>query len=493
MLDEKLILIARKRPLSSIIPTHVWVTSGGYTLSDGLLSAVDDSGTLADSDMIQPTAANMPQYDHDQTAIYDVATLSDGSITSFVNTATATAQAMPTLTGSAGTEPTKGGGYLNFTNGKKLNIGNSSLTLRAFSVDFYGKATGFGASAAINSNIYFQCRKAIAGNNGFYLKLTKTGADAYVFVFLVGNGTNTVSLSTSSYTEVQINALLANDTHIVARFMGGNFSILIDNSIVATTSSTTVTTCVIATVTDIFTSNEMADVTLSMLYNRSYRSSLINSEIGILYANKTNPNYQLSKKHITSDGLSFASVTMLMNTLITDFTCGAWVFLQNISDYNAAAADQFIISSYTFTGSEKGFHLKIQKNNAGQAYFRFAYRDGTTTRALNSPLLTLAAFRSLYQNKWTLAACMVKKQGVSDLISISINGIIVSTTSVPSGNFITSNDGVVSLLQNNSVNTNILAGNKIGKAFLNFDRAFNATEMLRVYNADIATTPEFAN
>lgn len=449
-------------------------------LTDGLISTAYNS-VFDENDFAQTTAANRPQYGYDQTAIYDVATLADGSITSFPNTATATARTMPTLTGSAGTEPTKAGGYLNFTSGKKLNIANTSLTLRAFSVEFFGKATGFSASAAVNSNIYFQCRKNPASLNGFYLKLAKTATDAYSFVFLVGNGTNTVSLSTSSYTESQINALLVNDTHIVARFIGGNFSILIDNVVVATTSSTTVTTCVIATVTDIFTSNEMADVTLSMLYNRSYRSHLTDSEIGLLYANKTNPNYQLPKYGIVSEGLSFMTFQWLSNALITDFTAGAWIFLQNVSSYNAAAADQILIASSTFTGTEKGFHLKIQKNNVGQAYFRFVYRDGTTTRSLNSPLLTLAAFRTLYQNKWTMVTCTVKKQGINDLISINVNGVVVSTTSVPSGNFITSNDGVISLLQNNSTNANILAGNKVEDVFL-MNRALSQSEQKAQYS-----------
>ena len=451
------------------------------TLSDGLIQTAYNS-VFAENDLVQNTAANQPQYGYDHVALYDVETLADGLTTSFANTAAATTRNLATLTEAGATAPTKAGSYLEFALDKRLTLLTVARTLSTITLESFGKATGFSGSVVNGTEIRLHNQSTSSANRGVYLSVVKIAADEYRIRFFVGNGTASVTLSSSAYTEAQIIALLANDTHITGRFLAGSFHILVNGVIVASTTSATVLTCSIQSVSDFYIRNQMTGTTLYMKYSRTYYSALTDIEISQLYTNKTNPSYTLQKFGIVSDGASSMSALFIQNTLMTSFTVGCWVYLQDIIKPSAIVADQFFLSHETLAVStDKGFQLKIQKNPSDQFHFRFVVANGVNSYTSNSTILSRSAFVSNYLNRWTFVAATLKNQGATDLLNIYVDGILAGSTSVAAGSFYTSVDGIIRMMQRSSTTNNILASNKMESAFI-YKRALGASEIKSLYN-----------
>lgn len=167
---------------------------------------------------------------------------------------------------------------------------------------------------------------------------------------------------------------------------------------------------------------------------------------------------------------------------MTSFTVGCWVYLQDLAKPSAVLVDQFFLGHETFAvTTDKGFHLKTQKNASDQFSFRFVVTNGVNAYSLNSTVLSRSAFASAYLNRWTFVAATLKNQGATDLLNIYVDGTLSASFSVLAGSFYTSVDGVIRMMQRSSVTNNILAGNKMEAAFI-YKRALGASEIKSLYN-----------
>ena len=497
MLDEKLILLSKPQTPSSLDVEHRWNTYGTYTISDGLLSNVDDIGTLADSDMVQPTAANMSQFGYDEIfSIYARSsdlTLSGTDADSWTNNLIETStRKLPNLTGSGGTRPNFNlvNETVDFASGDLLvSTATRTDTVYAFTDDIYIKIQSDLVQSASTQEFFY--RYGLASGTHLWLGLTSPSNSLNVTVIasiIVSGVPKSVSIT---YTYAEINSILSSGLVVTARYKQGNFEVFI-NGVSIGVNNTVANAHLIAQRVAI--SNSFS-TTIGVKRLKIYQSVLTNNEVLLNYTNRDNFSYALERNYSVSTTNSFLSSSLIANTTVTRFTASTWIYLQNITAYtDINNADQIVVCNKDFNGSgTKGFHLKIQKNVAGNVYFRFIVGDGISVQAVNSPQMTLADFRNLYQDKYVMLSCTLYNQGAIDSMTIYVNGYVAGNVSVMAGSFITSVDGIVALGQGLTMSSNFLAGNKIVDSFINFNRAYSATEMRRRYLADITEHPEYSN
>jgi hypothetical protein len=475
MLNEKSLLLLPTQPLSSLDADHEWLSTD-ETITNGLVSELTDSGVIGGANMTQTNDTYRPQFEYDKTGKFTAEagnlTLSGTDVDAWGNSATATTRSLHAMTGSGATRPTwnSGTNSVDFSQNDALLLSVTSRTYNTFSTEFYGKLP---YDISLNARVYIFSNNS-AGVYGFQIFATKTAANVYAITLSVRNGVSFVD-TTKTYTSDQYATISTNNVHIIATFINGVSTIYLDTNVIATTTS--------SVVTSILTQNTSASCLISLSSigvmevkkSNIFETALTASEISLLYANRNDFNYELPKIKLTSTAASKMIATIDYGTL-TKLSFFAFIRVP-LNVYLPALDLYYPILTQGSVNNRVEMRLRT---NATDAYFRFYLDIGGTVYGANADVLTISAFKTKYAGKNVLVVGTYNVAANEICTHVYLDGTVKTGVynTLPASYSNTTHD--ITILGREDEATYAPIGTRMFVSGMFRDRAISATETWRL-------------